>query len=251
MAEQEWPVTNLILLGRAGNGKSSTGNTIIDQKYFEVNFLGEDMDQRCKMFRAVIKDGPIINVIDTPGLLESSVSGDYLSKEIMNCLTMAEEGIHAVLFVLSITNRISQREEFTFNILQHIFDDKILDYFIVVFTGRDELEADNQTLDDYLREGCPEFLTRVLKLCGGRKVLFNNKTKDKGKRTKQLKQLLAHVTDIRKQNGGIPYTENMHRKIKILTPKPLSHFEGTPRAASTIDVSELELIGIETTDLEE
>jgi len=87
------------------------------------------------------------------------VSGDYLSKEIMNCLTMAEEGIHAVLFVLSITNRISQREEFTFNTLQQIFDDKILDYFIVVFTGGDELEADNQTLDDYLREGCPEFLT--------------------------------------------------------------------------------------------
>lgn len=87
------------------------------------------------------------------------MSDDYLSKEIINCLTMTEEGIHAVLFVLSVKNRISKREESTFNTLQHIFDNKILDYFIVLFTGGDELEANNQTLDDYLCEGCPEFLT--------------------------------------------------------------------------------------------
>lgn len=54
----------------------------------------------------------------------------------------------------------------------------------------------------------------VLKLCGGRKVLFNNKTKDEGKRTKQLNQLLACVTDIGKQNGGIPFTDKMRRKSK-------------------------------------
>lgn len=75
---------------------------------------------------------------------------------------MAEEGIHAVLFVLSTKSRISQEEESTLNTLQRIFECKILDYFIVVFTGGDELEDEGQTLDDYLLDSCPEFLTVCL-----------------------------------------------------------------------------------------
>ncbi|CAH8254190.1 unnamed protein product [Arabidopsis lyrata] len=168
----------------------------------------------CKMYRTAIQDGPIINVIDTPGLFDSSVSANYISREIVNCLTMAEGGIHAFLFVLSAGNRITQEEESTLDTLQLIFDSKILDYIIVVFTGGDKLEANEQTLDDYFREGCPGFLTRVLRLCGGRKVLFNNMTKDIVKNAKQVKQLLAHVEAIGKNNGGKPYTNQMHRMIK-------------------------------------
>ncbi|KAG7593818.1 AIG1-type guanine nucleotide-binding (G) domain [Arabidopsis thaliana x Arabidopsis arenosa] len=168
----------------------------------------------CKKYRTAIQDGPIINVIDTPGLFDSSVSANYISTEIVNCLTMAEGGIHAILFVLSAGNRITQEEESTLDTLQLIFDSTILDYFIVVFTGGDKLEANEQTLDDYFRAGCPEFLTRVLRLCGGRKVLFNNMTKDIVKNAKQVKQLLAHVEAIEKNNGGKPYTNQMHRMIK-------------------------------------
>jgi len=55
----------------------------------------------------------------------------------------------------------------------------------------------------------------VLRLCGGRKVVFNNMTKDKIKNAKQVKQLLAHVEAIEKNNGGKPYTNEMHRMIKV------------------------------------
>ena len=72
---------------------------------------------------------------------------------------MVEEGIHAVLFVLSIKGRITQEEESTLNTLQRIFESKILDYFIVLFTGGDKLEEYGITWDDYLNEECPEFLT--------------------------------------------------------------------------------------------
>ena len=83
---------------------------------------------------------------------------------------MAEEGIHAVLFVLSVKNRISQEEESTLNSLQRIFESKILDYLIVVFTGGDELEEEGLTLDEYLEEGCPEFLQ--VKLLSLRSLFF-------------------------------------------------------------------------------
>ena len=56
---------------------------------------------------------------------------------------------------------------------------------------------------------------RALRICRGRKVLFNNRTTDKDKKVKQIKQLLAHVADVRNQNGGKPYTDQMHHQIKV------------------------------------
>lgn len=58
-------------------------------------------------------------------------------------------------------------------------------------------------------------LQKVLRLCGGRKVLLNNRTDNEEKKAEQLKQLLAHVADVGKQTGGIPYTDKMHRRIKV------------------------------------
>lgn len=86
------------------------------------------------------------------------MSAGFISKEIINCLRLAEGGLHVVVLVLSVRTRITQEEENTLSTLQVLFGDEILDYLIVLFTGGDVLEANNQTLDDYFRQGCPEFL---------------------------------------------------------------------------------------------
>ena len=56
---------------------------------------------------------------------------------------------------------------------------------------------------------------KIFRLCRGRKVLFDNKTRDNDKKAKQLNQLLAHVADVANETGGKPYTDNMHRKLKV------------------------------------
>lgn len=55
----------------------------------------------------------------------------------------------------------------------------------------------------------------VLRLCEGRKVLFNNRTRDERKKVVQVQQFLTLVKKIGISNGGKPYTDDMYRKIKV------------------------------------
>lgn len=87
-----------------------------------------------------------------------SESAEYISKEIINCIKLAEGGIHAVVLVISLRTRITQEEQNTLSTLQSLFGNEIIKHLIVLFTGGDELEANNKTLVDYLSRGCPEFL---------------------------------------------------------------------------------------------
>jgi len=69
---------------------------------------------------------------------------------------MAKDGIHAILMVFSIKTRFSEEEQATFLALQALFGHKIVDYMIVVFTGGDELEENEETLEDYIGHECPQ-----------------------------------------------------------------------------------------------
>ncbi|VVA99757.1 unnamed protein product [Arabis nemorensis] len=78
---------------------------------------------------------------------------------------------------------------------------------IVLFTGADELNEG--TLDKYLSLGCPQYLKAIVRMCDGRKVLFDNKTNDEAKKLKQVQELMAHVATIYKNNDGNPLTREM------------------------------------------
>jgi len=69
---------------------------------------------------------------------------------------LAKDGIHAIILVFSVRTRFSEEEQATFLTLQALFGHKIVDYMLVVFTGGDDLEANEETLDDYLDCNCPQ-----------------------------------------------------------------------------------------------
>lgn len=204
----------MVLVGRTGNGKSATGNSILGKKVFKSRASSSGVTSSCEMQTAELSDGQIVNVIDTPGLFEVSAGSEFIGKEIVKCIDFAKEGIHAILVVLSVRSRFSEEEENALRSLQTLFGSKIVDYMIVVFTGGDELEEDGDTLDDYLGRECPESLKQILSLCANRCILFDNKTKDKTKRSGQVQQLLSFVNMIVSQNGGQPYTDELFAELK-------------------------------------
>ena len=68
------------------------------------------------------------------GLFDSSADSEFVSKEIVKCIGMTKDGIHAVLVVFSVRNRFSEEEGAAIHSLESLFGKKILDYMIVVFT---------------------------------------------------------------------------------------------------------------------
>lgn len=99
----------------------------------------------------------IITLTTVAGLFDFSDGGsEFIGKEIVKCIDLAKDGIHAVLVVFSVRTRFSQEEEAALRSLQILFGSNIINHMIIVFTGGDELEDIDETLDEYLGRECPE-----------------------------------------------------------------------------------------------
>jgi GTPase SAR1 family protein len=158
----------------------------------------KSVTKKCGASYRILNDKRFL-VVDTPGFFDTDLTPAELMPEICGSYQVAAPGPHAFFVVFSL-NRFTSREMAVVKWICEVFDERALDYCIIVFTGLDELEKRNKTIEEYL-QNMPNYLSNLLQKCNGRYITVDNTTSD-DKKEETTTILLNMILTMVKMNGN-------------------------------------------------
>ncbi|CAF4087424.1 unnamed protein product, partial [Adineta steineri] len=207
----------VVLIGRTGNGKSSTGNSLLHSRSaFHATQSGQSITKDCKPGRYQHTDTygqqKTLTVVDTPGFFDTNtaITNEAVEKKIASQIfEMTTPGVHAFLIITRV-GRFTPEEKNTVDFIRHIFGPDAIKYCIVVITGEDQLE-EGQNLDEFINTS--PALRDLVQACGNRRFGINNKLSGQPLERK-TNQLIEIIDRMIRNNNGSYYTNDEYQRIE-------------------------------------
>ncbi|XDV12072.1 hypothetical protein PO909_000816 [Leuciscus waleckii] len=197
----------LVMVGRTGAGKSSSGNTILGRKAFRVAKSPSSVTKECGKESEEVA-GREIAVVDTPGMFDTDISEEELLKQkISKCINMTAPGPHAIILVIKLET-FTKEERNSVEKIRAIFGEEADKHTIILFTHGDQL---TDTIEEFIEAS--EDLREILSRCGERYHVFNNKDMED---RNQVVELLEKVEDMVSDNGGGFYTSDSYQEVDLM-----------------------------------